>query len=490
MKITFSNLGSIKKTTLDLRPLTVIIGPNNSNKTYIAYSIYGLLTSCKNFSSFRSEISIFIKFFQKIEETESQTKRECILSLANKDFINKLVEFINKYIHGRLWHFAFNREINEFFQDTSLKIFSKTNFEMVVTQEEILEAIANVKKKHFEVTSSNGMNPPNYSTLILEDDKFLIHSKSELLEKDLTHAYSTIFGNFLEELMLSLFKNPFLFPAERNAFVMTYKMLATRRYRLLRENQRHFIGSRYENRQFELLKEQGDIRYPQPVEDFLDFLTDIELQPSAIEDSEERLKFHELANKIEINIQGNNRTQFKSTKFGGKEIKINVKKGLDIDLYNASSSIKQLAPLLLYLRYRAKEGDLLIIDEPEMNLHPESQAKLLEVLGMLVNAGVNVLLTTHSPYFMSHLNNLVSGKTDDESVLKEQAKSLYLGDERAFLKMEDVSAYEMKNNKLKDLKDKDYGIRWDTLSDVSADIQQKFFEIYEKGKETSAEDEV
>lgn len=39
MKITFSNLGAIKKTTLDLRPLTVIIGPNNSNKTYIAYSI-------------------------------------------------------------------------------------------------------------------------------------------------------------------------------------------------------------------------------------------------------------------------------------------------------------------------------------------------------------------------------------------------------------------------------------------------------------------
>jgi predicted ATPase len=42
MKIKFQNLGSIKKAELDLRPLTVIIGPNNSNKTYIAYSIYGL----------------------------------------------------------------------------------------------------------------------------------------------------------------------------------------------------------------------------------------------------------------------------------------------------------------------------------------------------------------------------------------------------------------------------------------------------------------
>ena len=33
MKITFKNLGTIKQTTLDLRPLTVIIGPNNTNKT-------------------------------------------------------------------------------------------------------------------------------------------------------------------------------------------------------------------------------------------------------------------------------------------------------------------------------------------------------------------------------------------------------------------------------------------------------------------------
>jgi len=46
MKITFSNLGSIKKTTLDLRPLTVIIGPNNSNKTY--YCLFDLWVVAKN----------------------------------------------------------------------------------------------------------------------------------------------------------------------------------------------------------------------------------------------------------------------------------------------------------------------------------------------------------------------------------------------------------------------------------------------------------
>ncbi len=286
-----------------------------------------------------------------------------------------------------------------------------------------------------------------------------------------------------------IFLTPFLLPAERNAFIITYKILASKRLKNLRSIQRERISTRAE-RELELLREQGDISYPQPTEDFLDFLTDVELEKNFKNKSLVQKKFQEIANEIEKSIQGENKTNFKSTKLGGKEIKINVKKGLDIDLYNASSSIKQLAPLLLYLRYRAEENDLLIIDEPEMNLHPESQAKLLEVLGMLVNAGVNVLLTTHSPYFMSHLNNLISGDIANEKIREKQAKSLYLKDARAFLKPEDVSAYEMRQNKvsnqtLHDLKDKDYGIRWDTLSDVSADIQQKFFEIYEQKEESS-----
>ena len=51
MKIKFQNLGSIKEAELDLRPLTVIIGPNNSNKTYISYSIYGLWKQIYDFSN-------------------------------------------------------------------------------------------------------------------------------------------------------------------------------------------------------------------------------------------------------------------------------------------------------------------------------------------------------------------------------------------------------------------------------------------------------
>ena len=102
---------------------------------------------------------------------------------------------------------------------------------------------------------------------------------------------------------------------------------------------------------------------------------------------------------------------------------------------------------------------------------------------MLVNNGVNVLLTTHSPYVMAHLNNLVQQDKKSEETQKKQASSLFLKNPDALLQQYQVSAYEMQDNKLHNLNDPDYGLRWDTLSDVSVEIQQKYFEIEEKGRD-------
>lgn len=477
MKITFSNLGAIKKTTLDLRPLTVIIGPNNSNKTYIAYSIYGLLTEIRGMITkslltslgydFPNDFSPTNNKLYKIDDkgTYSLKINERLLQLFTED-CNELTR-------------KFRRELQTFFQDSSKILFKDSQFDVKFTKNEF--------KKYLEklLADKDYSNNDNYKFTLKNDFLNVDFVGNEISKNDdLAHyvASSIVFG-----LKSFLYPTPFVMPAERNALIITYKVLESRRYDLLKEANRNLFG------QPSLLFEggatislQNDIQYPQPIEDFLKFLTNLELE-NRLENGD----FIEFANRLEEKLQQNNKTEYVLTKSGdGREIKVNVKKGLDIDLYNASSSIKQLAPLLLYLRYRAQENDLLIIDEPEMNLHPESQAKLLEVLGMLVNAGVNVLLTTHSPYFMSHLNNLIAGDMTDEKTREKQAKSLYLQDARAFLKPEDVSAYEMRQNKagnqtLHDLHDKDYGIRWDTLSDVSADIQQKFFEIYEKGAKTS-----
>jgi len=40
--LSVKNLGRISKASLDIRPFTVFIGPTNTNKTWTAYSLYGL----------------------------------------------------------------------------------------------------------------------------------------------------------------------------------------------------------------------------------------------------------------------------------------------------------------------------------------------------------------------------------------------------------------------------------------------------------------
>jgi predicted ATPase len=478
MKIKLLNLGSIKEAEVDLRPLTVIIGPNNSNKTYIAYSIYGLWINQLDGFYFSSEI------LEKIEFTNQADHWSLKIDRHFYDVISEIVQKSASEFSGI--------KLQSFFQDSSGKIFEKTKFSIEISEDDIKTAIEKVLADTIEYRGSLASLGIKKIERSENNNEILFYQEKE----DKINNYKDIvFLNFVAAVVKFSFSDALPLPAERNAFINTYKMLGNRRYKLLKGNQRELLTQGRINRrinrdrQLELLKEQGDIRYPQPVEDFLDFLTDIELENKPDPIAKNKNDFQKLADQIEKYIQNNNKTIFKNTKFGGREIKVSVKRSLEIDLYNASSSIKQLAPLLLYLRYRAKSGDFLVIDEPEMNLHPESQVKLLESLAILVNLGVRILLTTHSPYLMAHLNNIVNGNHQNPELLAEQAKLLYLQDSRAFLKMEQVSAYEMKNNQLLSLHDPEYGIRWDTLSDVSVDIQQKFFAIYEAGQQNQETEE-
>jgi len=465
MKITLHNLGSIKETVLDLRPLTVIIGPNNSNKTYISYSIYGL------WKFMRGHTRMIDRPWapKEIDKSTFTTRFEPLLDLIRPWTVRTVKGFKNS--------------LTNFFQDSSGKLFANTRFDIEYTPAERERAIDDmVGAKYLPPYQSEVLSISRQGETLTVNVE---HPESPGSDDRTVSRYAVGRGIF-SEVVNRLVSQPFLLPAERNAFIITYKMLGNRRYKFLRETQRSLFGSPLpKTRQLELLKEQGDIRYPEPIEDFLEFLEDLEFQKNLKIDSKKKSEFQKLADLIEFQIQNKNKTNLLPTRLGGREIKVSVKRGLSIDLYNASSSIKQLAPLLLYLRYRANRNDLLIIDEPEMNLHPESQARLLEILGMLVNEGVNVLLTTHSPYFMSHLNNLVDPAPEDSEGAEKQASRLYLGDKRAFLSSEQVGAYEMRDNKLHSLRDADYGFRWDTLSDVSSEIQQKFFEINE-GTEPTA----
>lgn len=80
---------------------------------------------------------------------------------------------------------------------------------------------------------------------------------------------------------------------------------------------------------------------------------------------------------------------------------------LSIPLRNASSMISELAPLVLLLRERVEIGDTVIIEEPEGHLHPAAQAEVARLLVKLANVGVRVIVTTHSDWLLEQFANLV-----------------------------------------------------------------------------------
>ncbi|MDR8356489.1 ATP-binding protein, partial [Acinetobacter baumannii] len=70
----------------------------------------------------------------------------------------------------------------------------------------------------------------------------------------------------------------------------------------------------------------------------------------------------------------------------------------------ASSSVRALLDIGFYIRCKLSPGDLLMIDEPELNLHPRNQRMLARLLAKLVNHGVKVFLTTHSDFIIKEMN--------------------------------------------------------------------------------------
>ncbi len=79
----------------------------------------------------------------------------------------------------------------------------------------------------------------------------------------------------------------------------------------------------------------------------------------------------------------------------------------DLPLLRASSMVSELAPVVLYLRHWVQPGDTFIIEEPEAHLHPAMQAAFARELARLVRAGIRIVITTHSEWLLEQIGNLV-----------------------------------------------------------------------------------
>ena len=87
--------------------------------------------------------------------------------------------------------------------------------------------------------------------------------------------------------------------------------------------------------------------------------------------------------------------------------------GKYILLYLASSGQQELVWLMNIATYRlntyirASRRTMFIIEEPETHLYPAAQKKLMELLAFVANHSQGMFITTHSPYVLGSLNNLL-----------------------------------------------------------------------------------
>lgn len=130
-----------------------------------------------------------------------------------------------------------------------------------------------------------------------------------------------------------------------------------------------------------------------------------------------------------------------------------------IPFYVASSSIKSMFLIDLYINCIAKKGGLLIIDEPELNLHPNNQRKMAVLLAKLINSGVKVLITTHSDYLVRELNNRIMLKNLSLEARRD-IMCEYKISEDELLDISDVKAYGVgvENHEITEFTINEYGI--------------------------------
>ncbi|MCI8995343.1 MAG: AAA family ATPase [Lachnospiraceae bacterium] len=153
----------------------------------------------------------------------------------------------------------------------------------------------------------------------------------------------------------------------------------------------------------------------------------------------------------------------------GKYVKIN---------FSSSGQQECVWILNLLFYYLLQQRKILfIIEEPESHLFPESQKYITELIALVRNCGHSIVVTTHSPYVLGTLNNLLyaqSVQAQDEKRADEIiSKALWL-DDGSF------DAWFVKDGTIENCMDTEvHMIQNERIDEISKVINQDFDELLE-----------
>jgi len=178
----------------------------------------------------------------------------------------------------------------------------------------------------------------------------------------------------------------------------------------------------------------------------------------------------------------------------GEKIIFDSKKRRYVHLNNASSGQQESIRILqdLFLILLNKEDVFRVIEEPEAHLYPLAQKNLIELIAMVVNyTNSQILITTHSPYILSVINNLIFAKgvkSLKEKYPEKDVEALEIHD-TAIIDPSKFQAYGIRNSQewqfisIFDSESQLIGENYlDEISQIVGGEFDKMFEVYKQLK--------
>ena len=413
LELEVANFGPIVEAKIDLRPLTVFVGPSNTGKSYLAILIYALhrfFSGSVGFGTFWNAMPRELpqKTIDAIDKWAKQALPSWETLQAEGSFVlPPLVTDELRSLLNAQGDLLGHEIIRCFGMDETSALVRKGNKKgaRVVFRRQVSNGSA-----PFEHELMVGAQGPKFKTTIPAETPIRIHvgedAKLNYLHRMAVDSSAKAGrshkerNSFISELIYIL-SDPALaqlagplhvpasyLPADRTGVMHAHRVL---------------IGSLL-NRASQPGLRQGD---PLPdlsgvVADFLNQL--IELGDLA---ERRRNKTAALAKRIEQAILTGS-VQIKTSAMGYPLFFFKPDGWKDsLPLMNTSSMVSELAPVVLYLRHVVQPGETLIIEEPESHLHPAMQVEFIRQIAALVQAGVRVIVTTHSEWVLEELGNIV-----------------------------------------------------------------------------------
>ena len=378
MRFQFQNLGLLDEAEVALADLTLICGENNTGKTYATYAIYGFMRSWRQLLG-----HVLRPDIEAVLQQQSQFQIDLQQMFAGK---------VNDYL----------QRMGAVYVQRLPRVFATQNHVFEGAQWlPVSDLDDDLLTRSYQQRIQAGPNGKVLATITKEPG----HAVLEILVTDAQVVQGAFGGltDFVIDAIAEVVFAPHLprvhiASAERTGAAIFRKELDMARTRMLKTINE--MDSKELKRNPLKILQSMEADYPWPVEDNVEFvrrLEDIDKRTSPLVEAHP-----ELLQAFDGIIGGSYKVVKEQLVFQAKGA---AKQRFTMN--EASSCIRALLDVDFYLRCVAKPGDLFMIDEPELNLHPKNQRAFARLVAQLVNAGVKVFITTHSDYLVKELNTLI-----------------------------------------------------------------------------------